>query len=56
MPGTTKGLFASFRLSAALMIPARVSFLPAFLFDHRLLVLGAQPREVFERALAQLEA
>ena len=27
---------------------------PAFLLDERLLVLGAQPREVFERALAQL--
>ena len=26
--------------------------IPAFLIDRRLLVLGAQPREVFERALA----
>ena len=31
-----------------------VSGIPAFLLDRRLLVLGAQPREVFERAVAQL--
>ena len=31
-----------------------VTGVPAFLLDGRLLVLGAQPREVFERALAQL--
>jgi predicted DsbA family dithiol-disulfide isomerase len=29
--------------------------IPAFLLDRKLLVLGAQPREVFERAFAQLE-
>lgn len=29
---------------------------PAFLLDRRLLVLGAQPEEVFEQAFAQLEA
>lgn len=29
---------------------------PAFLLDRRLLVLGAQPEEVFERAFAQLAA
>jgi predicted DsbA family dithiol-disulfide isomerase len=29
---------------------------PAFVLDRRLLVLGAQPTEVFERAFAQLEA
>jgi predicted DsbA family dithiol-disulfide isomerase len=29
-----------------------VSGIPAFLVDSRLLVLGAQPRAVFERALA----
>src|SRR5687768_7261759 len=29
---------------------------PAFLLDHRLLVLGAQPEAVFEQALAQLAA
>ena len=31
-----------------------VTGVPGFLLDQRLLVLGAQPREVFERALAQL--
>jgi predicted DsbA family dithiol-disulfide isomerase len=30
-----------------------ITGIPAFLFDGRLLVLGAQPREVFQRALAQ---
>jgi predicted DsbA family dithiol-disulfide isomerase len=30
--------------------------IPAFLLDRRLLVLGAQPREVFERAFEQLIA
>jgi predicted DsbA family dithiol-disulfide isomerase len=29
-----------------------INGIPAFLIDSRLLVLGAQPREVFERALA----
>jgi predicted DsbA family dithiol-disulfide isomerase len=29
---------------------------PAFVLDRRLLVLGAQPEEVFEQAFAQLEA
>ena len=28
---------------------------PAFLLDRRLLVLGAQPNEVFEQAFAQLD-
>ena len=28
---------------------------PAFVLDRRVLVLGAQPDEVFERAFAQLE-
>ena len=32
-----------------------INGIPAFLLDKRLLVLGAQPREVFERAFAQLE-
>jgi predicted DsbA family dithiol-disulfide isomerase len=31
-----------------------VTGVPAFVLDHRLLVLGAQPREVFERAFEQL--
>jgi predicted DsbA family dithiol-disulfide isomerase len=29
--------------------------IPAWLLDRRLLVLGAQPRDIFEQALAQLE-
>lgn len=33
-----------------------VNGVPAFLLDRRLLVLGAQPRDVFERAFAQIEA
>jgi predicted DsbA family dithiol-disulfide isomerase len=33
-----------------------INGIPAFLLDSRLLVLGAQPREVFEQALEQLPA
>ena len=33
-----------------------VTGVPAFVLDNRLLVLGAQPRDVFERALAQLQS
>jgi predicted DsbA family dithiol-disulfide isomerase len=33
-----------------------ISGIPAFLLDGKLLVLGAQPQEVFERAFAQLES
>jgi predicted DsbA family dithiol-disulfide isomerase len=32
-----------------------INGIPAFLLDGKLLVLGAQPLEVFERALARLE-
>ncbi len=32
-----------------------INGIPAFLLDSRLLVLGAQPREVFEQAFARLE-
>jgi len=32
-----------------------INGIPAFLLDERLLVLGAQPRDVFERAFARLE-
>lgn len=32
-----------------------VTGVPAFVLDHKLLVLGAQPREVFEQALAQID-
>jgi predicted DsbA family dithiol-disulfide isomerase len=31
-----------------------ITGIPAFALDSRLLILGAQPREVFERAFAQL--
>jgi predicted DsbA family dithiol-disulfide isomerase len=31
-----------------------ISGIPAFVLDGRLLVLGAQPREVFEKAFARL--
>ena len=33
-----------------------INGIPAFLIDSRLLVLGAHPRETFERAFAQLDA
>jgi predicted DsbA family dithiol-disulfide isomerase len=33
-----------------------ITGIPAFLLDRRLLVLGAQPREVFEQAFAQLSS
>jgi predicted DsbA family dithiol-disulfide isomerase len=33
-----------------------INGIPAFLLDSRLLLLGAQPHEVFERAFAQLDA
>ena len=33
-----------------------VTGVPGFLLDRRLLVLGAQPRDVFERAFEQLGA
>jgi predicted DsbA family dithiol-disulfide isomerase len=33
-----------------------ITGIPGFLLDGRLLVLGAQPRELFERAFAQLAA
>jgi predicted DsbA family dithiol-disulfide isomerase len=32
-----------------------ITGIPAFLLDRKLLVLGAQPREVFRQAVAQLE-
>jgi len=35
---------------------AGINAVPAFVLDDRLLLLGAHPHEVFERALAQLEA
>jgi predicted DsbA family dithiol-disulfide isomerase len=33
-----------------------ITGIPAFLLDARLLILGAQPREVFDRAFERLEA
>jgi predicted DsbA family dithiol-disulfide isomerase len=32
-----------------------INAIPAFVLDDRLLVMGAQPHELFERAFAQLE-
>jgi predicted DsbA family dithiol-disulfide isomerase len=32
----------------------RINAIPTFLLDRRLVVLGAQPREVFEQAYEQL--
>lgn len=42
--------------STAQAVSIGVTGVPGFLLDRRLLVLGAQPREAFERALAQLAA
>jgi predicted DsbA family dithiol-disulfide isomerase len=42
--------------STAQALAAGVTGVPAFVLDGRLLVLGAHPREVFERAFAQLQA
>jgi predicted DsbA family dithiol-disulfide isomerase len=42
------------RASTAEAQSAGVNGIPAFALDGRLLVLGAQPREVFERAYVQL--
>jgi predicted DsbA family dithiol-disulfide isomerase len=33
-----------------------INAIPAFVLENRLLVLGAQPHELFERAVAQLDA
>ena len=35
---------------------AGIHAIPAFVLDGRLLLLGAQPHEIFERALEQVEA
>jgi len=32
-----------------------INAIPAFVLDRKLLLLGAQPRDVFERAFAQLD-
>jgi predicted DsbA family dithiol-disulfide isomerase len=50
------GLADRVRLSTAQAQSLGVTGVPAFVLDDRLLVLGAQPRDVFERALAQLSA
>lgn len=42
--------------STAQALAAGVTGVPAFVLDGRLLVLGAQPREVFDRAFAQLQS
>jgi predicted DsbA family dithiol-disulfide isomerase len=43
------------RASTATAQSLGINGIPAFLLDRGLLILGAQPRDVFERALAQLE-
>ena len=48
------GLADRVRASTARAQSLGVTGVPAFVLDNRLLVLGAQPREVFEQALAQL--
>ena len=47
------GLTERVRASTAQAQSIGVTGVPAFVLDNRLLVLGAQPREVFERALTQ---
>jgi predicted DsbA family dithiol-disulfide isomerase len=42
------------RASTAEAHSVGINGIPAFALDGRLLILGAQPREVFERAYAQL--
>ncbi len=42
------------RGSTAQALSLGVTGVPAFVLDNRLLVLGAQPQDVFEQALAQL--
>jgi predicted DsbA family dithiol-disulfide isomerase len=48
------GLADRVRASTAQAQSLGVTGVPAFVLDNRLLVLGAQPRDVFEQALAQL--
>ena len=50
------GLAERVRASTAEAQSIGVTGVPAFVLDNRLLILGAQPRDVFERALAQLPA
>jgi predicted DsbA family dithiol-disulfide isomerase len=49
-----RGLADRVRASTAHAQSLGVSGVPAFVLDNRLLVLGAQPRDVFQQALAQL--
>ena len=42
--------------STAQAVSLGITGIPAFLLDRRLLVLGAQPRDVFEAAFVQLAA
>jgi predicted DsbA family dithiol-disulfide isomerase len=48
------GLADRVRTSTAQAQSLGATGVPAFVLDNRLLVLGAQPRHVFEQALAQL--
>ena len=43
------------RLSTGQAQAAGINGIPAFVLDSRLLVMGAHPRETFERAFAQLD-
>ena len=49
------GLADRVRASTAQAQSLGVTGVPAFVLDNRLLVLGAQPREVFERAMARVQ-
>lgn len=44
------------RASTAQAVAAGVTGVPAFVLDSRLLVLGAHPRHVFERAFSELDS
>ena len=44
------------RASTAEAQSVGITGIPAFALDGRLLILGAQPREVFQQALARLDA
>ena len=48
------GLAERVRVSTAQAQSLGVTGVPAFVLDNRLLVLGAQPQDVFEQALAEL--
>jgi predicted DsbA family dithiol-disulfide isomerase len=56
-PALAEGAYAErIAASTAQAQSIGVNGIPAFVLDSRLLLLGAQPREVFEGAFAQLES